>query len=239
MAPPARFELALPPPEGGALSPELRGLINRACSGQLVGRKAMYQRGCRLQLSSYVWSWGPRSILDPVPGGWWSARVALAAVLMVLLTVTGCIRQAAPGAAVQRSSPPPWSAPRDAVSYIEAAGLEPQPVSTNEKSRIVKLRVIVDGTAVEVPAYIGIDRVRSLQAAVHTHDTSGQVWLEGRGSDQITLAQFFTLWGVRFDDHCLGSACGRLVIKVDGAVTPAPRAVRLSESDTIEVEATS
>ena len=25
MAPPARFELALPPPEGGALSPELRG----------------------------------------------------------------------------------------------------------------------------------------------------------------------------------------------------------------------
>ena len=30
MAPPARFELALPPPEGGALSPELRG---PACSG--------------------------------------------------------------------------------------------------------------------------------------------------------------------------------------------------------------
>ena len=28
MAPPARFELALPPPEGGALSPELRGLLN-------------------------------------------------------------------------------------------------------------------------------------------------------------------------------------------------------------------
>jgi hypothetical protein len=28
MAPPARFELALPPPEGGALSPELRGPAN-------------------------------------------------------------------------------------------------------------------------------------------------------------------------------------------------------------------
>ena len=174
-----------------------------------------------------------------MPGGWWGARAALAAVLMVLLTVTGCVRQAAPGPAVQRSTPPPWDAPRDAVAYIEAAGLEPQPVSTNENSRVVKLRVTVDGTPVEVPAYVGIDRVRALQAAVHTHDASGQVWLEGRGSGQITLAQFFALWGVRFDDHCLGAACERLVIKVDGAVTQTPGDVRLAESATIEVEATS
>ena len=174
-----------------------------------------------------------------MPGGWWGARAALAAVLIVLLTVTGCVRQAAPGPAVQRSTPPPWDAPRDAVSYIEAAGLEPQPVSTNENSRVVKLRVTVDGTPVEVPAYVGIDRVRALQAAVHTHDASGQVWLEGRGSGQITLGQFFALWGVRFDDHCLGAACERLVIKVDGAVTQAPGGVRLAESDTIEVAATS
>ena len=198
----------------------------------------MYQRGYRSN-SALTSEARPRSILDPVPGGWWGARAALAAVLMVLLTVTGCVRQAAPGPVVQRSTPPPWDAPRDAVSYIEAAGLEPQPVSTNENSRVVKLRVTVDGTPVEVPAYVGIDRVRALQAAVHTHDASGQVWLEGRGSGQITLGQFFALWGVRFDDHCLGAACERLVIKVDGAVTQAPGGVRLAESDTIEVAATS
>ena len=198
----------------------------------------MYQRGCRSN-SALTSEARPRSILDPVPGGWWGARAALAAVLMVLLTVTGCVRQAAPGPAVQRSTPPPWDAQRDAVAYIEAAGLEPQPVSTNENSRVVKLRVTVDGTPVEVPAYVGIDRVRALQAAVHTHDASGQVWLEGRGSDQITLGQFFALWGVRFDDHCLGAACERLVIKVDGAVTQTPGDVRLAESATIEVAATS
>jgi hypothetical protein len=198
----------------------------------------MYQRGCRSN-SALTSEARPRSILDPVPGGWWGARAALAAVLMALLTVTGCVRQAAPGPAVQRSTPPPWDAPRDAVSYIEAAGLEPQPVSTNENSRVVKLRVTVDGTPVEVPAYVGIDRVRALQAAVHTHDASGQVWLEGRGSGQITLAQFFALWGVRFDDHCLGAACERLVIKVDGAVTQTPGDVVLAESDTIEIAATS
>lgn len=172
-----------------------------------------------------------------MPGGWWSARVALAAVLMMMLTVTGCVRQAAPAPAVERTTPPPWNAPRDAVSYIEAAGLEPQPISTGEKSGLDKLRIVVDGAPVEVPAYVGIDRVRALQAAVHTHDTSGQVWLEGRGAGDVTLGQFFTLWGVRFDDHCLGSACRRLVIKVDGAATSAPRDVRLAESDTIEVEA--
>jgi hypothetical protein len=35
LAPPARFELALPPPEGGALSPELRG--PRQSTGPLPG----------------------------------------------------------------------------------------------------------------------------------------------------------------------------------------------------------
>jgi len=84
-----------------------------------------------------------------VPGGWWSARVALAAVLMMMLTVTGCARQAAPAPAVERTTPPPWNAPRDAVSYIEAAGLEPQPISTGEKSGLVKLRIVVDGAPVE------------------------------------------------------------------------------------------
>jgi hypothetical protein len=180
----------------------------------------------------------PRSILNHVPGGRWSAGAALAAVLVVLM-ITGCVRQAAPAPAVQRSTPPPWSAPRDAVSYIEAAGLEPQPVSSREDSRVVDLRITVDGAQVEVPAYVGIDRVRALQAAVHTHDTSGQVWLEGRGANSVTLGQLFTLWGVRFDDHCLGSACGALDVKVDGVATRAPREVRLADSHRIEVTAAS
>jgi hypothetical protein len=181
----------------------------------------------------------PRSILGPVPGGRWRAYAALAAVLLVLATVTGCLRQAEPAPAIQRSTPPPWSAPRDAVAYIEAAGLKPQPVSSNQNSGMIDLRITVDGAPVEVPANIGVDRVRALHAAVHTHDTSGRVWLEGQGSDAVTLGQFFTLWGVRFDDRCLGSACGALLVKVDGVVTTHPREVRLADSRTIEITATS
>jgi hypothetical protein len=174
-----------------------------------------------------------------VPGRWWRARVALAVVLIVLITLAGCVRQAAPAPAVQRSTPPPWNAPRDAVSYIEAAGLEPQPVANNENSRVVDLRITVDGSPVEVPAYVGIDQVRALQAAVHTHDNSGRIWLEGRDAGNVTLGQFFTLWGVRFEDHCLGSACGKLVVKADGAVSTASKNLRLATARAIDIAATS
>jgi hypothetical protein len=174
-----------------------------------------------------------------VPGGRWSAYAARAAVLIVLLVLTGCVRQATPAPAAQRSTPPPWSAPRDAISYITAAGLETQPLSSKENSRVVDLRITVDGAPVEVPAYLGIDRLRAIQAPVHTHDTSGQLWLEGRNPDDVTLGQFFTVWGVRFDDRCLGSACRDLVVTADGKITSAPHEVRLTEVRTIAITASS
>ncbi|HEX6757665.1 MAG TPA: hypothetical protein VF086_04510 [Propionibacteriaceae bacterium] len=175
----------------------------------------------------------------PVRAGLWSAPAERAVVIIVLLVLTSCVRQATPSPAEQRSTPPPWSAPRDAISYITAAGLNAQPLSSSENSRVVKLRITVDGAPVEVPAYVGIDRVRTLHAPVHTHDTSGEVWLEGRETDAVTLGQFFTVWGVRFDDQCLGSACGALLVTVDGKVSSAPREVRLAASRTINITATS
>jgi hypothetical protein len=193
-------------------------------------RVATHSRRYRRSLSFYS---------RPVPGGRWSAYAARAAVLVVLLVLTGCVNQATPAPAAQRSTPPPWSAPRDAVSYIAAAGLEAQPLSSNENSHVVDLRITVDGAAVEVPPYVGIDRVRAVQAPVHTHDSTGQVWLEGRETDGVTLGQFFTVWGVRFDDHCLGSACHRLVVIVDGRLSPAPGEVRLADSRTIDISASS
>jgi hypothetical protein len=188
-----------------------------------------------------LWYWRSSSSFysRPVPGGRWSAYAARAIGFVVLLVLTGCVSQAAPAPAAQRSTPPPWDAPRDAVSYIAAAGLEAQPLGSNENSHVVNLRITVDGAAVEVPPYVGIDRVRALQAPVHTHDSTGQVWLEGREIDGVTLGQFFTVWGVRFDDHCLGSACRGLVVTVDGRVSSAPGEVHLAESRTIDISASS
>lgn len=194
----------------------------------------------RVATNSLRYGRSPSSFYSrPVPGGRWSAYAAWAVVLVVLLVLTSCVRQATPAPAAQRSTPPPWSAPRDAVSYIAAAGLEAQPLSNSENSHVVDLRITVDGVAVEVPAYVGIDRVRAVQAPVHTHDSTGQLWLEGRETGGVTLGQFFTVWGVRFDDHCLGSACRGLVVMVDGRVSSAPGEVRLAESRTIDISASS
>jgi hypothetical protein len=55
-----------------------------------------------------------------------------------------CYQLRAPGhahPAAQRSTLPPWNAPRDAIAYITAAGLEPQPLTSNESSSIVNLKI--------------------------------------------------------------------------------------------------
>jgi hypothetical protein len=104
---------------------------------------------------------------------------------------------------------------------------------------VVNLKITVDDVPVEVPAYLGIDRLRAVQAPMHTHDASGQIWLEGRETDAVTLGQFFTVWGVRFDDRCIGSACRGLRVMVDGEVSRAPTEVRLADSRIIEISASS
>lgn len=160
--------------------------------------------------------------------------ISIAAVLL-----TGCVAQPAAAPAVERRSPPPWDAPRDAVSYIAAAGLEPQPLDSSENSRVVAMRVTVDGAPVLIPAYVGIDRVRAQAAPVHTHDASGQVWLEGRHTDTVTLGAFFTVWGVRMTDACLGAACGGLTVTANGHQVAEPGALRLADVSTVTVAARS
>lgn len=142
-------------------------------------------------------------------------RTILSATLTVLL-LTACVARPDPAPAVLRETAPPWDAPRDAVSYIRAAGLPEQPLGTDTDPWVLDLTVTVDGEAVGVPAFIGADRLRAVQAPVHTHDPGGEVWLEGDGNRDITLGEFFTLWGVRFDGECLGAACGGVTVTADG-----------------------
>jgi hypothetical protein len=143
---------------------------------------------------------------------------ALGAVI-ALCSMTACApAPPEPSAAVMRETSPPWDAPRDAISYIRAAGLEElsSGYSVGE-SLIATLTVTVDGEQVDVPAYIGIDRLRAVEAPLHTHDASGTVWAEHpRELPTLTLGDFFDLWGVRFTDECLGDACGDVSVTIDG-----------------------
>ena len=136
-----------------------------------------------------------------------------------------------------RTTPPPWDAPRDTISYIAAAGLEAEPLNSRGNSHLVTLSIDVDGWSVPIPPYVGIDRLRSQQAAVHTHDSTGHVWLEGRSIDHITLGQFFTVWGVRFDSRCLGAACREVLVTADGDQVADGAALTLVEVRSVTVTA--
>lgn len=137
------------------------------------------------------------------------------------------------------TAPPPWPAPRDAISHIKEAGLPELPLDSESDPFILTIAVTVDGDDVPLAPFIGVDRLRALQAPVHTHETSGDVWLEGEGNREVTLGQFFTLWGVRFDDGCLGAACANLEVTADGQSVDDPAALVLRGHDRVEVHATS
>jgi len=140
-------------------------------------------------------------------------RVALVAALLAL---AGCVQQAPPAPAELRTGSPPWPAPRDGISYFTLAGVPASRLDDRTDQRVLTLGIRIDGAPVALVPNIGIDLPRALQAPAHTHDTSGTVWLEGAGARNVTLGQFFTVWGVRFDDRCLGAACGTLTVAADG-----------------------
>jgi len=161
--------------------------------------------------------------------------------LLLLLAgplLAACVAQAQPAPAVIRETPPPWPAPRDGVSYFEAAGVPASRLDDTTDQRLVTLTLSINGEPVPLVTGIGLDLPRALQAPVHTHDTSGQLWLEGRGAREVTLGQFFTVWGVRFTDSCLGAACGTVTVTADGQPVAEPAGLRLAgvaESVSVDV----
>lgn len=162
--------------------------------------------------------------------------------LLVALTcvpaLAACVAQAAPAPAELRTSPPPWPAPRDGISYFDAAGVPASRLDDRSNQKVLTLSIEIDGVAVPLVPNIGIDRPRALQAPAHTHDDSGAVWLEGAGVKEITLGQFFTVWGVRFDERCLGAACGRLEVAADAVPVADAAGLRLWEAGDVQIRVT-
>jgi hypothetical protein len=156
-------------------------------------------------------------------------------VVLSVLLLTACVSRPAPEPAVMRETAPPWDAPRDAVSYIDAAGLERRPLGEDTDPWVLALTVEVGGEEVAVPPKIGIDRLRAVQAVIHTHDEGGDVWLEGEGNGEATLGQFFTLWGVQFDGECLASRCEALTVLADGEPVVDPVSLVLRGHQTVHV----
>jgi hypothetical protein len=158
-----------------------------------------------------------------------------AALIACFLLLAGCVQQAPPAPATVRTTPPPWPAPRDGISYFELAGVPSSRLDDRTGQRVLTLRIRIDGADVPLVPDIGLDLPRALQAPAHTHDASGTVWLEGAGAATVTLGQFFTLWGVRFDARCLGAACGQLTVTADGKAVADPKGLVLSGAGDVQI----
>lgn len=158
---------------------------------------------------------------------------------LVVLLLTGCVERPDPAPATMSTDAPPWTAPRDAISHIRAANLPELPLDSESDPFILTITVTVDDEAVPLAPFIGVDRLRAIQSPLHTHEASGDVWLEGEGNREVTLGQFFILWGVRFEDGCLGSACGGVSVTADGRIVDDPSSLVLRGHDVVEVVARS
>ena len=103
-----------------------------------------------------------------------------------------------------RTTPPPWSAPADVAARVRAAGLTMLTAEGTALHTHQHLTITVDGTAVPVPAGLGIDEAAQQLSAIHTHDASGVVHVESPEVRTFRLGQVFTEWNVRLAPNTVG-----------------------------------
>lgn len=152
-----------------------------------------------------------------------------------------------------------WPAPPDPMRRTVAAGLEPERKEFLIHHVHAHLDVFIDRKPIEVPAGIGINvkdpRVRRFPepdgstsyggitlcrepciSPLHTHDTTGILHTESATPEPNTLGQFFTEWGVRLSESCVGEYCERVAFYVDGKpYTGDPRDIKLTDHKEIAV----
>lgn len=152
-------------------------------------------------------------------------RRAATAILIAGLMLSACSAQAL--------KQPSWPAPPKPMDLAAQAGLEPTQSEHLNTHTHAHLDVFVDGKDVVVPSGIGvdidaptgIDKKPTLDGTateyyvtlcfapclspLHTHDPSGVIHTESKQDNQepYSLGQFFTEWGVRLDDSCVGEFC--------------------------------
>lgn len=138
------------------------------------------------------------------------------------------------------ASPPPWPAPADVSTRVEAAGMDLGPMGTAEHYH-AHLDMIVDGESVPVPANLGVDPASGAMAALHTHEGDGIIHVEAdTKGEPFTLGQLFTEWNVKLGPDRLGAlkaGGGKdLAVYVNGdKIDGDPRLLRLEAHQQISV----
>ena len=165
--------------------------------------------------------------------------VSLTAVALTVLASCGPLPQAQ--ATAPAAGQVVWPAPANPLELTVNAGLQPEVRETLHFHVHAHLDVFVDGSAVQVPAGIGINitdaNVQHGQwngdpayggitgcaqpciSPLHTHDDSGVIHTESANSTPNRLGQFFTEWNVPLTTTCVGQYCApatTIDVYVDG-----------------------
>jgi hypothetical protein len=154
-----------------------------------------------------------------------------------------------------------WRAPDDPLGRTVDAGLDPARKEFLIHHAHAHLDVFVDGKPIAVPSGIGINindpEVRRFKARdgtfdyggiercsrpcispLHTHDGSGILHTESATPQPNTLGQFFTEWGVRLSESCVGKYCDPqpVAFYVNGKPHQEdPRAIQLTDRKEIAI----
>jgi hypothetical protein len=105
-----------------------------------------------------------------------------------------------------------------------------------------QLQLFQRGTAVIVPANIGISQAANCLYWVHTHDAKGYIHIESPVTRPFTLGQFFDIWGEDLSwtqaDGVTAPHGGRLSIWLNGKPWHGhdPRSIVLKDMETIVIQ---
>ncbi len=168
--------------------------------------------------------------------------IVLVVAVLVSLFVLGNHTSKSNGLAGLIKSPTPWVAnndPTELRSRLETIGLDALSSEGTVMHIHQHIDIYVNGAQVEVPAEIGIPGDESFISIVHTHDSSGIIHVESPVKKDFTLGQFFDIWGLRFNNQCLGSYCQttdhKLKVYVNGEAVGDPRGLVLAPHQEIAV----
>jgi hypothetical protein len=127
-------------------------------------------------------------------------------LIAIAALAVACGESGSSGPPPLNTGPAPWPNPDRVADRIAAAGLS----SARTESLVVHyhahLDILVNGKSEPVASSIGREDT-SLFSPLHTHATSGMIHIEAPTDMRITLEMFFTEWGVRLTNECVGGYC--------------------------------
>ena len=173
-------------------------------------------------------------------------RYLSCAVLVALLALaaSGCgsSTDTPPGLTIAgpglQTSKPPW---RPEYAHLAQRSHEVGiPPGGQEKFHIhAMLHIYVNGLLSPLPAEIGLDPARGVEASMHTHDSTGIIHMEAPHPFNYTLGDFFAVWGVKLGPAQVGGLTGlggdHLHFYLNGKPLSNPAALVLHKEDSVVI----